>query len=262
MQVAGYVRIVAALLAQAGLRLRLRRTAILLWNILAVHAVGLLRLGNGDINESSLLAMTHSLPQRATELPVDPIKVLSVHREAWSLAKLDPHDPLRVVLLEPDPLRKALQAMRIESISGADFSSLIADSLASLPNGARHALAAGLFEFGTADQCGELYGLVVKPRKLEQRVHTGSLRYQVWKRIERKLVAAPDNDPDTPLLANLLIALFMSRELAAETEVDTVESAVWEVQSLMDELEEKDDKKQFEELELNEAEISKIVPKF
>ena len=107
-QVAGYVRIVAALLAQAGLRRRLRRTAILLWNILAVHAVGLLRLGSGDINESSLLAMTHSLPQRATELPVDPIKVLSVHREAWSLAKLDPHDPLRVVLLEPDPLRKAL----------------------------------------------------------------------------------------------------------------------------------------------------------
>ncbi len=232
-QVAGYVRIVAAMLAQAGLRLSPRRTAILLRNILAVHAVRLLRFGSGDLNESAWLTVTHSLPHRATELRVDPIKVLSAHREAWSLAKLDQHDPLRIVLLEPDPLRKALQAMQISSISAPDFSTIIADSLASLPNGARHALAAELFESGAAgrlvaavaDECGELYGLLVKPQGVKEQVPARSVRHRVWQSIEQKLAAAPVGDSDTPMLTNLLVALFVSEELSTETDVDTVESA-------------------------------------
>jgi hypothetical protein len=138
---ARYLRRVCALLTQAGLSLSLRRAVMLLANITAVHAARLTVDASSRFADSALLPLTHSLPQRATGEVVFTTKIMTAHKEAWRATQLEEMSPLPAILAESDPLRRCVAAIQIQKLRRVDFSSVVADCLASLPAGGRHALA-------------------------------------------------------------------------------------------------------------------------
>ncbi len=227
-KLAVYIRLLMALLSQAELGLSPRRGGMLLRNIVAVHAVRLLTEPEAELRGSCLLALNHSFPQRARGIEVSRVKVLKCHREAWQAADLQDNDPRRFLAMEPDPLRRALRAARIKDLSPSEFSSIVADCLASLRPGGRHALAAAMFESAAADklvaavaqQCGQLYGLVAAPQSIHETVMANSSRHQVWQRIVAALARLNPKDLETTLTTNLLVGLFAAGELSTEADVD------------------------------------------
>ena len=229
-QLATYVRLVTGLLARGGLVCSPRRTGMLLRNIAAVHTARFLLSDETDLAGSALLALTCSMPQRATGHTVKDIQLLAAHREAWNLAKLDADDPHRLILAEGDPLRRAMRAARIVELSREDFSGLIADALASLRPGARHALAVNLFESGAAgrlvaavaEQCADLYTLVAAAQSIHESVPSRGSRHSTWQAAVAALARLPAESPDTTLATNLLAGLFGRGELGSEDEVTLV----------------------------------------
>jgi len=230
-----YVRMVVDLLGSAGVVLSGRRAALLLRNVAAVHAARLVSDPAAAAGDSAYLALSHSLPQPASGVRVDPVKVLTCHREAWRLAAVPADDPMRQVLSEPNPLARALRASRIAAIKPRDFSSVVADALASLRPGGRHALAAALFESGAAgrlvaaiaEQCGELYLAVCTPQDVHESVSARSDRHRLWQAIESELARRDPADPETGMVSNLLASLFNARALAT-TDGLTAAVSAWE----------------------------------
>jgi len=230
-QVARYVRAVTALLAHAGVETSPRRAGMLLRNILAVHAADLARNLEAEAAASAYLALSHSLPHPAMGQKVDPVKVLASHKEAWKLTAMDEADPRRFVFLERDPLVRAVRASQVTSLKRAEFSTIVADCLAALPAGARHALAAFLFDSGVsgrlvaavAEQCAALYALAATPQDVTESVITRGTRHLIWGKVVELLARLNTKDPDTPLAANLFAGLFSAGELAREDDV----AAVW-----------------------------------
>jgi MoxR-like ATPase len=226
-QLAAYLRLVTGLLGQAGLECSARRAAMLLRNVASVHAARHVVDGGADIGDSALLALAHSLPHRAAGQPVKAMAVLAAHRDAWKLAGLEADDPRRLILAEPDPLRRALRAARLESLSRADFSGIVADAIASLPPGGRHALAVELFESraagrlvaAVAEQCAQLYALVVTAQHLNESVASASTRRRLWQQAVAELAQLDSNDGDTLLISNLVAGLFAAHELATEDDL-------------------------------------------
>lgn len=128
--VADYVRILVDLLRQAGINLSPRRAGILYRSVLATHAAAL-ALGPDTVpSDSALLAVTTGLPQRAQGIAVPHVKLLSAHREAWRLAKIEPGDPLRAILIATDPVERLRLAVAASTLNRADFSGIVADVLA------------------------------------------------------------------------------------------------------------------------------------
>ena len=125
-------------------------------------------------------------------------------------------------------MRRALRAARATCLSSPEFSGIVADCLASLRPGGRHALAAALFESNAAgnlvaavaEQCGQLYGLTVTPQNLHETVMANSTRHRLWQRIVAVLARMPPDDPETTFASNLLVGLFALGELSAEADVE------------------------------------------
>ncbi len=232
-QIAGYVRILAGLLLQAGIQLSPRRAGTLLRNILAVHSARLACSAGAEGSESAFLALSHSLPHAAAGEKVDRVKILAAHREAWKIAGMEESDPRRIVLLEKDPLLRVLRASKIDSIPHGEFSTIVADSLATLRPGERHALAAGLFEYGAAgrlvaavaEQCAGLYSLAATPQDITEGVFSGSERCQVWRALVSRLAKLKEGDPDIPLTTNLFTGLFAVGELPHIADIEKTMSA-------------------------------------
>jgi MoxR-like ATPase len=221
---ARYVRIVCALLRQANLVLSPRRAVMLLRNIAGVHAARLLDSADADAAASAFLALRHSLPQRATGEAVNETSVLAAHKEAWKSAGVSKDSPIHVLMAEPDPLHRALAAVRCGSLGKREFSTVVSDCLAALAPGARHALAAHLFESGAAgrlvaavaEQAAEWCAVTANPQSINETVHAGGPRHQVWKQVLSQLARLDQNDPETPPATNLLVGLFALSDLAAE----------------------------------------------
>jgi MoxR-like ATPase len=223
-----YVRFLVSLLGRAGIGLSPRRAGMLLRNILAVHAANcLLRLGV-PLKDSALLAVTHSLPQKAQGIRVDQVKLLAAHREAWNSAQIPEDDPSRAVFHESDPLRRVIKASLAPSLSQEDFSSIVADALAALPVGARHALAFRLFESESAgrlvaaiaEQCADLYTLVTTAQGVHESVSAMSQRRRTWQRVVDVLARLEPDKEDTVLKTNLLCGLFSAGHLAVVKDVE------------------------------------------
>lgn len=230
-----YVRLLIALLAQAGLQLSPRRAGMILRNVLAVHAANSV-LGCGlALQDSALLAVRSSLPQLAQGIKVDQVKLLAAHREAWKASQLDEGEAMRSILTERDPVRRVMKASAAESMSGSDFSSIVADAIAALPPGGRHALAFRLFGStsasrlvaAVAEQCAELYAMVVTAQSVHESVSPMSTRYRVWERIVKTLAGLAPEIEETVLKTNLLCGLFSLNQLSDYDEVDRVLEA-WE----------------------------------
>jgi MoxR-like ATPase len=230
-----YVRLLVALLAQAGLQLSPRRAGMILRNILAVRAANCVLGFEVTLQDSALLAIRSSLPQLAQGIKVDQVKLLAAHREAWKASQLDAGDATRSILTERDPVRRVTKAIAAESISAADFSSIVADALAALPVGARHALAFRLFESASAsrlvaavaEQCAELYTMVATAQAVHESITSKSVRHCVWQRVVQILARLAPDLEETVLKTNLLCGLFNSNQLAVEEDVDRVLEA-WE----------------------------------
>ena len=229
-----YIRLVSSLLAQGGIRVSPRRAAIMQRNIIAVHSVRLVQLGEADLADSAYLAISHSLPHAATGMKVDAVKVLASHREAWKAASLEPEDPRRYLMLERDPVRRVALAITIGTLSREDFSGIVADTIAELPLGGRHAVVVELFESNAAgrlvaavaDQCGEIYGKVAGGHDINESVGAKSGRHRAWQRLEELLAAADGQEPDAILETNLLTGLFASGEFSHPDDVDLA-AASW-----------------------------------
>jgi MoxR-like ATPase len=230
-----YVRLLIALLAQAGLQLSPRRAGMILRNVLAVHAANSVLGFNVSLQDSALLAVRNSLPQLAQGIKVDQVKVLAAHREAWKASQLEEGDPSLSILTERDPVRRVMKASAADSISASDFSSIVADALAALPPGGRHAMAFGLFDSAAAsrlvaavaEQCAELYAMVATAQEVHESVSSRSVRHCVWQHIVKILARLAPDLEETVLKTNLLCGLFAANQLAIEEDVDRAIEA-WE----------------------------------
>ena len=197
-----------------------------------------------NLGESGLLALTHWFPQPALGVEVSRIKVLKCHREAWRAAALDEDDSRRLLMMEPDPFRRATRATRVASLSSPEFSGIVADCLASLRPGGRHALATALFESGAAgnlvaavaEQCGQLYSLTVTPQNLHETVMANSTRHRLWQRIVALLARMRLMIQETTLASNLLVGLFASGEFSVEADVDQTLEAWQQTRSQVKEM--------------------------
>jgi MoxR-like ATPase len=225
---ARYIRLVCVLLRQSGIVLSPRRAVMLLRNIAGVHAARVLAHPDADPSLSTITALRHSLPQRATGHPVQEVHLISAHKEAWKAAGAAFDSPIHLLMTEPDPLRRALFAARCETIGKREFSTVAADCLSALPAGARHALAAELFESGAAgkliaavaEQAAEWYAVTATPQDINESVQANGPRHCVWKHVVARLATLDRTSPDTASATNLLTGLFGSNELAVEDDVD------------------------------------------
>ena len=207
-----------------------RRAGMLARNIAAVHVASMVLDDSPKIEESARLALRHSIPHRAEGLVVSELKLTTAHREAWRLAELPALDSSRLLATETDPVRRTRMAGRLKGLQKNELSSIVADSIASLPPGGQHALATWVLDNGVAgrlvaavaEQCGALAATALVSKGADERVHARSTRHDLWKYLTRQLGRLPKKSKDTPLLTNLLIALFVSDDLATESDVDKV----------------------------------------
>jgi hypothetical protein len=201
---------------------------MLLRNIIAVDAANCLLRTGVSLKDSALLAVTHSLPQKAQGIRIDQVKLLAAHREAWNTAQVPEDDPSRAVFQESDPLRRVMKASLAPSLSQEDFSSIVADAVAALPAGGRHALAFRLFESASAgrlvaaiaEQCAELYTLVTTAQGINESVSAMSQRRRTWQRVVDVLARLEPDKEDTVLKTNLLCGLFSAEQLATGKDVE------------------------------------------
>jgi MoxR-like ATPase len=227
---ARYIRLVCVLLRQAGLGLSGRRAVQLVRNISAVHAVRQLADPAAAFAESALLALAHSLPQRATGEAIPVHKLLPAHREAWKVAETGPSSAMAVLLAETDLVRRAMLATRIPKFRKSEFSGVITDCLTQLPAGARHAVAAELFESGSAgrlvaaaaSQCAEWYAPIAAPNEIRETVQANGIRHRIWQQVVRRLSELDPASTETAPATNLLTGLFAAGQFAVENDVDSV----------------------------------------
>ncbi|GIW13067.1 MAG: hypothetical protein KatS3mg062_0506 [Tepidiforma sp.] len=225
---ARYVRLAVELLREGGIPLSGRRAAQLLRNVVAVHAARRTGSPGATLEESALLALQCSIPLPAQGVTPDPLKVVTAHREAWRLGAVPGDDPRSWVLTEKDPVRRALLAVHAGDLSRQERSALVADALAELPAGGRHALALALIESGAAgtlvasvaEETAALSAALWTPQSVSTRTYVSHRRFRVWKRVEALLSGLPGGDAERPLVTNLLCALFNADHFETPDEVD------------------------------------------
>jgi hypothetical protein len=149
---AQYVQAVARKLAEAAHPISTRRAVQLTRNIAAVAAALQARpaparqsgTGRESLDEDAFYtALRYSLPDEAWGAPVPHAVLLTVHRAAWQLAKLDDGDAAKAILVEPDPVRRIALALHAPLDAGTT-GRIVVDAYASLERPARLVTAAVL----------------------------------------------------------------------------------------------------------------------
>ena len=227
--IARYVRLLAALLAQASAPLSARRAGMLAGNAAAVHAARLAQDTDARIDDSAWIATAASMPFAASGRRLDDGKLLACHREAWRTAAVAPDDPMGPILAEPDPVARVLLAFAAANLPDGELTAIVTDALASAPDGARHALAAWLFDSGhiarlpvlAADTAAEVYRDVACVQDVVEQVQPNGARHRTWKRIQQRVGAMPAG-ADAEAVGNLLATLFAAKRLGSEDDVDAV----------------------------------------
>lgn len=226
--IAGYVQSLVGLLARAGLALSPRRAGMLHRAVLAVGAAALALDPAADAAEAALLAVRHALPQRAQGIPVADLKVLTAHRDAWRLAEVPASDPLKAILCAPDPVERLGLAIAAASLPRAEFSRVVADTIAAIAPGARDAAIVHLFETGAtgrlnaavANQLAERYRDVITPIRFSETLHATDSRFRTWQALEHRLAQLDPGEPEAHKHANALAASFARKELATPGDVE------------------------------------------
>ncbi len=228
-QVARYVHMLAALLAEGKITLSGRRAAMLVRNICAVHAVRVSCSTEPDLGQSAELALVNSLPQLAvTGEEIPRLKLAPAHREAWKSVGNPQRTPAQALVMERDPIRRARLAASLTDLSTPDFSAVISDCMTQAPEGARHALAAWLFEQGhagrrlaaVAEQCAGVYAEAVAPQTVKEKISPRTAKFEAWKRVVAVLGTRTSETGGSPLIRNVLLGLFKRGALMRPDQVD------------------------------------------
>ena len=145
---AEYVQIVSTKLAKAEHAISTRRAVQLTRNIVAVAAAlrvqdPALPFDDSACEDAFYTALRHSLPDAAWGDPISQTTLLSAHRAAWQLARADPTQDMRAILLETDPVRRIALTLT-SALAGSDAGRVIVDAFSSLTPVARIATAAVL----------------------------------------------------------------------------------------------------------------------
>jgi MoxR-like ATPase len=213
---AEYVEALAPKLEKMRRPVSPRRARMLVRGFLAVHAACRVLAGDrARPGDSALLALRCSMPHAPAGLPVDNAKLLAAHRGAWELIRLESDDPARLVLAEPDPVRRLGLALehRLEPLQ---LSTVAMDVLAGLEPWRRRALGAVLF--ARACQDVELTAAAYDTIAAEalQAVgfadtrysfRPGSNEHERWKDVVAMLAALPAGLPGADLLHNVAMSL-------------------------------------------------------
>ncbi len=227
--IARYVRILSALLSEAGSQLSARRAGMLARNLAAIHAARLSDDGEARIDDSAWIATLNSMPFAASGQMLDGSRLLASHREAWRLAAARADDPMGRILTERDPIVRVRLALAASGLPDGELTTIVTDALHSAADGARHALAEWLFDSGAitrlsvvaADAVAELYRDVACVQEVSELVPPNGLRHRIWKTLQQRLGSEPAT-PQTDRRANLVTALFAANRFAAEVDVDAV----------------------------------------
>jgi len=231
--IARYVRLLAALLAEAGAVLSARRAGMLAANVAAVHAARLTADAASGIEDSAWIASLNSMPFAAAGGKLDDAKLLACHREAWRQAAARAEDPMSRILAERDPVSRVRLALAATGLPDGELTTIVTDALASCPDGRRHALAEWLFgatggEGGAlsrlsvvaADAVAETVREVLCVQEIHEQVQPNGPRHRIWKHLQQRLGSMEPEAAERQ--GNLLAALFAAGRLQAVADVDVV----------------------------------------
>jgi MoxR-like ATPase len=142
---ADYVQLLAAKLAAADHPISTRRAVQLVSNIIAVNATMTVTAAAvpGHSEDAFYLAVRYSLPNEGWGAPIPQTTLLTAHRAAWQLVKLDERSEVKAILIEPDAVRRIALTLS-SSLTGAEAGRIVVDAFASLSRLARLATAAVL----------------------------------------------------------------------------------------------------------------------
>ncbi len=226
--VAGYVRTLVALLAQANIVLSPRRAGMLFRSVLAVNAAALAISPGMTASDAALLAVRNALPQRAQGIAVPDVKLLAAHRDAWRFANIRQDDPLKAILCAADPVERLRLAVGTSSLPKGEFSRVVADVLAQLRPGAREAAIVHLFETGAvgrlnaavAGQAAGIYRDIATPPQFSVTVHAANVHFQTWSKVKDLLSRLDPAEPRAHLRANAIAAAYSRKELATPADAE------------------------------------------
>lgn len=218
-----YVRVVGALLAQAGLPLSPRRSSMLWRSVRAVTAALHADDPQAPASDAALIALQAGIPHRAQGIAVSDVALLSAHREAMHATAIDADPSMSAILCTADPLERLRLLLRLRAPDSGALSGMVADVMAQLPEGARDAAAVALCESGmvghlnaaVAAEIGERYAHVAAPRPFQQRISATDGRFAAWSRIKDLLATLDPKDARAQLRGNALVAGFVLKRIGS-----------------------------------------------
>jgi MoxR-like ATPase len=226
-----YVEALAPKLAKMRRPVSGRRARMLVRGFMAVHAAR--RTIEGDRarpGDSALLALRCSMPHGPSGLRIDAATLVAAHRGAWELIGLDSDDPARVVLAEPDPLRRVGLALE-HPLEPLQRSTIAVDVLAGLEPWRRRALAAVLFTRACpeVELTAAAYDTIAAEAlpaigfsDTQCGFRPGSAEHERWKDVVHTLATLPADLAGADMLHNVAMSLlveevpFPAHELVTE----------------------------------------------
>lgn len=230
--ITAYTAALVVPLRQAGLAISGRRAAMLAANIATIHGARQTLGDDGAAADSALLALRHSLPQRAQGKSVDAGIVTSIHRQAVDAATQSQGDAtLARILDEAHPVKRvglALAALTQDSarVPRHTMSLLVADALASQDKQARWVLTQELLPALVELDCVDAPTLELLAEPFTAQVsfeERPNLRHEVprsrvapFNALVTAMASLDASDPEQVALGNLGAALYAHDEGAAE----------------------------------------------
>ncbi len=211
-----YVETLLPLLERMRRGVSARRARFLHDNILAVHAARVALAPRADPGDSASLALRSGLPHAATGRALDAAKLLGAHKQAWALVRLPALDPRRVVLSEPDSVRRVALGLRFE-LDALELSSFVLDAYAELPPWKRVVFAAALYPAvservdltaAAFEPIAEVQAQLENSVRRKHSLTPGSPRFELWKSVVRARAALGKESRAEKTLHNLLLVIF------------------------------------------------------
>lgn len=230
--ITAYTAALVVPLRQAGLAVSGRRAAMLAANIATIHGARQALGDDGAAADSALVALRHSLPQRAQGKSVDAGIVTSIHRQAVDAATQSQGDAtLARILDEAHPVKRvglALAALTQDSarVPRHTMSLLVADALASQDKQARWVLTQELLPALVELDCVDAPTLELLAGPFTAQVSfegRPNLRHEIprsrvapFNALVTAIASLDASDPEQVALGNLGAALYAQDEGAAE----------------------------------------------
>ena len=181
-----------------------------------------------SLSDATWIALLSSMPFAASGINLDEGMLLRAHKEAWKLADMNPNSPLLMILNTTDPLERVKLAVSAKGLPEGELTEIVVDALTNQPIGAKHALAEWLFESKSvaklsvvaADEAAKVYRELTCLQEIHESTTPNSSRHLIWQRIEQKLGVLTGGEEKAERLANMLSALFCSKQLKDPEDVD------------------------------------------